>query len=309
MALLPSLYHCNSTTKIAMILNSLSQKHMTRSKRVGMPTLDTSIFRSLISSINLKRVSGIAMENWFIKNQTIIFRIEMVAAAGVPDSFRSISKANTGNLWTACLNPNHIAFGIDDGEPQYLQRTLQIIKDERIPVTFFVQGSALQLPEDEANFTLAYKEMLAQGHQIGLHTQTHPHMESVKTQQDIDFEITENVRVVKEKLGVTTNYFRPPFGTIGARTRQALAKYLPNTQIIMWSIDVRDWVYGVDVAGDPQRLQYKAFADQLNSGGSIVVMHYLYKSTVDQFQDMIKLAKSKGRKFVRMDECIGQAGA
>lgn len=43
--------------------------------------------------------------------------------------------------------------------------------------------------------------------------------------------------------------------------------------------------------------------------GDIVVMHYLYKSTVDQFRDMIKLAKSKGRHFVRMDQCIGDPDA
>ena len=148
--------------------------------------------------------------------------------------------------------------------------------------------------------------MIDEGHQIGLHTETHPHMEAVRTEREIEYEISENVKVVKEKLGVDTTYFRPPFGTIGARTRQALGRLLSDPQIIMWSIDVRDWVYGIDASGDPSRMQYKAFEDQLNSGGSIVVMHYLYKSTVDQFQDMIRLAKAKGREFVRMDECIGQ---
>lgn len=259
--------------------------------------------------IDMSRVTGLALENWYTRDQTTIYRVEMVEAAAVPPPVRLVTKMDTGTIWNACINPNHVAIGIDDGAPEFLQRTLQIIKDEKIPVTFFVQGSALLLPESEANFTAAYIEMIGQGHQIGLHTETHPHMEAVKTQQEIDYQISENVKVVKSKLGVDTKYFRPPYGTIGARTRQALGKLLPNPQIVMWSIDVRDWVYGIDASGDPDRMQYKAFADQLNRGGTIVVMHYLYKSTVDQFQDMIKIAKSQGRKFVRMDECIGQASS
>lgn len=231
----------------------------------------------------------------------------MVKAAGVPQSIKSVPRMDTGTLWNACKDPNMIAFGIDDGVPELMDRAFRIIKDEQIPVTFFVQGSALLLTEEDANFTAAYREMIGEGHQIGLHTETHPHMEAVRTSEEIDYEISENIKVVKEKLAVDTRYFRPPFGTIGARTRQALGKLIKEPQIIMWSIDVYDWIYGIQPSGDPSRMQYKAFEEQLNKGGSIVVMHYLYKSTVDQFQDMIKLAKAKGRKFVRMDECIGDA--
>ena len=53
-------------------------------------------------------------------------------------------------------------------------------------------------------------------------------------------------------------------------------------------------------------MQYKALVEQLNSGGNIVVMHYLYNPTINQLADMIRYAKSQGRKFVRMDECFGK---
>lgn len=128
----------------------------------------------------------------------------MVQAAGVPQSVKTVARKNTGTLWNGCVNPNHIAFGIDDGVPELMQRALQIIKDEKIPVTFFVQGSALLLSEEDGNFTEAYREMIDEGHQIGLHTETHPHMEAVKTEREIEYEISENVKVVKEKLGVDT---------------------------------------------------------------------------------------------------------
>lgn len=259
--------------------------------------------------VNLQKVNAIALESWYTNDTTLVYKIELVPSAAVPESVKEVTKADTGSIQVGCVDPNHIAFGIDDGSPQYLQETLQIVKDEKIPVTFFVQGVALQLSVEEGNFTAAYREMIEQGHQIGLHTMSHPHMESVKTEEEIDSQITQNIEIVQDKLGVWTKYFRPPFGTVGARTRQSLARHIEDPEIIMWSIDVKDWVYGVNPDGDPQRQQYKAFQDSLNKGGSIVVLHYLYRSTVDQFRDMIKLAKSQGRQFVRVDQCVGDPQA
>ena len=134
-------------------------------------------------------------------------------------------------------------------------------------------------------------------------------MEGVKTDEEIEREITSNMAIVQDKLNVTTKYFRPPYGTIGSRTRQALGRHSPNAEIIMWSIDVKDWGYGIQPDGHPEAKQLQAFKDDFDKGGDIVVMHYLYKSTVDQFREMIRYAKANGRKFVRMDQCIGDPKA
>ena len=48
----------------------------------------------------------------------------------------------------------------------------EILKEEDILVTFFTVGSALLDPT--ANFTEVYKELLERGHQVALHTHTHP---------------------------------------------------------------------------------------------------------------------------------------
>lgn len=77
---------------------------------------------------------------------------------------------------------------------------------------------------------------------------------------------------------------------------------------MMWSIDVRDWVFGIDGHGDPERKQYEAFKTELESGGDCGGA-LLYESTVDQFKGMIKVAKTAGRKFVRMDQYVGDPSA
>lgn len=194
--------------------------------------------------------------------------IEMVPANAVPKKTKKVEKSDTGTLHISCSQPNMIASGVDDGSPELMQETFGIIKEEKIPVTFFVQGSALARgPEDDANFTAGYREMIDSGHQLALHTMSHPHMEGVQKQDEIDKQITDNIDIVKQKLDYDTKYFRPPYGTTGSRTRQAVARQINDSKHIMWSVDVKDWQYGEVPGGDPDRKQYQAFKESLDKGG------------------------------------------
>ena len=259
--------------------------------------------------VDLSKVTGLALENWYSNESSQISKVELIPSRNVPTSIKSVKELDTGTMYSACKDPNHIAFGIDDGDPTLIQQTMDIIKQEQIPVTFFVQGAALNLAGADGDFTSAYQDMYRRGHQIGLHTMSHPKMESLKTEQEIDDQMTNNIDIVKSKLGLETKYFRPPYGTVGSRTRQALGRHVNDSKVIMWSIDVKDWVWGEALGGDPGKMQYQAFKDSLEKGGSIVVMHYLYQSTVSQLPDMIKLAKKKGKQFVRADQCVGDPEA
>jgi peptidoglycan/xylan/chitin deacetylase (PgdA/CDA1 family) len=260
--------------------------------------------------IDMPRATAFALESFVTNDTTYIYKMELLPPTLLPVTApKGVPKLESGVIRVGCQKRGMIAFGIDDGAPSLLQRTLGIIKEENIPVTMFVTGTALTLPEEDGNFTLAYQELLKLGHQVAIHTMSHPHMEGVKTDAEIDKQLTDNIELMHSKLNMTTNYFRPPFGTIGARTRQAVGRYLKNPQLIMWSIDIKDWFFGPREQGDPDQEQLKAFKREMDQGGDIVVMHFLYKSTVDQFRDMIKYAKAAGRQFVRVDQCIGDPAA
>jgi peptidoglycan/xylan/chitin deacetylase (PgdA/CDA1 family) len=127
----------------------------------------------------------------------------------------------------------------------------------------------------------------------------HPSFNSLTTTQ-INTELTVSRDYVRSTFGVNSRFFRPPFGHIDARARTILASMGMAT--VLWDIDVEDWRHGP--GGDPNKLQLAAFKRQLDNGGNLVVAHYLYQSTVDQFDEMITYAKSKGRRFVRLDQCI-----
>jgi peptidoglycan/xylan/chitin deacetylase (PgdA/CDA1 family) len=127
----------------------------------------------------------------------------------------------------------------------------------------------------------------------------HPSFNTLTVAQ-ITTELTASRDAVRQKFNVDSRYFRPPYGNIDARAREILGSM--GLETIMWDIDVQDWIY---LNNDPSKMQLAAFKQQLDAGGTLVVAHYLYSSTVNQLEDMIVYAKSKGHRFVLLDECLG----
>jgi peptidoglycan/xylan/chitin deacetylase (PgdA/CDA1 family) len=256
-------------------------------------------------NINLTRSIGFTLKGFYTQEPTTVSRIEIVDK--VPNGWIMPSKLPSGKLVFACTRPNSFALAIDDGDPKYAQRVMDIINQAGITVTFFTVG--LPLLDSKNGLAKYYKEMAARGHQIALHSYTHPKMEGLPDQASIDWEINNDVGAVRSVFGANTpvNYFRPPFGTEGARMRQRLAANLgSNTHIVHWSVDVEDWLYAK--SSTPSK-QLDAFKRDINKGGNLVVMHYLYQSTVDYLPEFIKLAKATGKRLMRVDQCMEDPNA
>ncbi|OAL74832.1 hypothetical protein A7D00_0427 [Trichophyton violaceum] len=252
--------------------------------------------------INFMRPNSIGFHGFYAGGDVTLFKVEIVSS--LPDDMKLPEKLPTGTLALRCKRPNSFAFGIDDGQPQYAQEVMKIIAEEGILVTFFTVGNGLL--DEAANFTNVYKEMLGRGHQVALHTFSHPMMEGLPTTEKIDEEFTKNMEVFKEKLGIESRYFRPPFGNVGARTRQRLAALISDPYIINWSVDIEDWLW----AGSPTpEKQLEAFKRDFEKGGDIAVMHYLNPTTISYFRDVFQLVKKSGKRIMRVDQCMEDPSA
>jgi peptidoglycan/xylan/chitin deacetylase (PgdA/CDA1 family) len=255
-------------------------------------------------NINLTRSVGFALKGFYTTEPTTISKIEIVDK--VPNGWIMPSKLPSGRLVFACTRPNSFALAIDDGDPTYAQRVMDMINQANVPVTFFTVG--LPLLDSKNGLAKHYKDMAARGHQIALHSYTHPKMEGLADTAAIDWEINNDIGAVKQVFGDNVSkYFRPPFGTEGARMRQRLAANLGgNPYIVNWSVDVEDWIWAE--SSTPQK-QLEAFKRDLAKGGNLVVMHYLYSSTVELIPEFIKLAKATGKKLMRVDQCMEDPNA
>lgn len=257
--------------------------------------------------INKGRVVGLALKGFFKPTETLtLTKIEIVNS--VPAGFTIPSKLESGNLIFACKRPNSFAFAIDDGDPALAQQVMAIIKEENIKVTFFTVGAPLL--DASTNLSNVYNEMASQGHQIALHSYTHPKVEGLPDYDAIDWEYNNDIAAVGKVLPAWqhTPYFRPPFGTEGARMRQRFAVATsPNVPyIVNWSVDVEDWLWAT--SSTPEK-QLDAFQRDVDKGGNLVVMHYLYPTTVGYLKQFIQKAKATGKQLMRVDQCMEDPNA
>lgn len=249
-------------------------------------------------NIDLTKAIGFALKGFYTADSVKLTVMEIVPS--VPAGFTIPNDEETGDLVFACKRPNSFAFAIDDGVPDLAQEVLKIIREENIKVTFFTVGAPLL--DSTTNLTNVYKEMQAAGHQLALHSFTHPKMEGLPDYSSIDWEYNEDIKAMKSQFNIDTSYFRPPFGNEGARMRQRLAKAVGRKPTITnWSVDVEDWLWAET---DTPEQQLTAFQRDVNKGGNLVVLHYLYPSTVSYLRQFIQIAKATGKQLMRVDQCM-----
>ncbi|EGS22036.1 hydrolase-like protein [Thermochaetoides thermophila DSM 1495] len=258
--------------------------------------------------INFQRVIAVALKGFYTADPVTLTKIEFVR--NLPSNWGSVApKLASGRYVFACTRPNSFAFAIDDGDPVFTKRVMDIINDAGITVTFFTVG--LPLLDYSNGLAAQYAAMAAKGHQIALHSFTHPPMEGLPSTAAIDWEYVNMIGAVRQAFNNTvpiTPYFRPPFGTEGARMRQRLAAVLqePEPYLVGWSVDVEDWLWAW--SSTPEK-QLEAFQRDFAKGGNLLVMHYLHESTVNILPQMINIVKASGKQIMRVDQCLQDPAA
>ena len=119
------------------------------------------------------------------------------------------------------------AWGADDTD-----ELLKILKDNDVKTTFFLCGYWIDKYPDEV------KKIYEQGHDIGNHSNTHPHGAQLSLEQNKE-EIMNAHKKVKDLLGVDMELYRPPFGEYNDTVLKAAQEC--NYYSIQWDVDSLDW--------------------------------------------------------------------
>lgn len=101
--------------------------------------------------------------------------------------------------------PGEVALTFDDGpDPRWTPRILDILKEKKVPATFFIVG------ENALTERGLLRRMLSEGHEIGSHTYTHPNLANSDTNRT-RFELNATQRLFEAFTGRTLKLFRAPF--------------------------------------------------------------------------------------------------
>lgn len=157
--------------------------------------------------------------------------------------------------------------------------------------SFFMEGHRL---EHEAETALRVK---AAGHDIGNHSYSHPMFDQIDL-ETARVEIERTDRLLREKVGVETRWFRPPAGQIDDRMRDFVLGLGFN--IVLWTFGIRDWD-GPTAADVAERVLTQV------KGDSIFVFHDRIPTGPATLDIVVPELRRRGYRFVRVSE-FGQTG-
>jgi peptidoglycan/xylan/chitin deacetylase (PgdA/CDA1 family) len=125
-----------------------------------------------------------------------------------------------------------IALTFDDGPSEATGQLLEILARHRASATFFQIGANVRrLPE-------VAREVLAAGHEIGNHSDTHPLL-ALQSPGFIHRELAAAQDTIERATGQRPRYFRAPYGVRWFGMRQAQQRL--GLSGVMWSTLALDW--------------------------------------------------------------------
>ncbi len=194
------------------------------------------------------------------------------------------------------VNGSYLAITFDDGpHPQNTPRLLGMLRERNIKATFFVVGTLAK------EYPGIIRAILADGHEIGNHSLTHPLNMPRLSDEKIRHEIGATADALLNIAGYRSRLFRPPGGATNARMKQWFYDEY-GLCTILWSVDPNDWKRpGVSVV--TQRLVNGAHP------GAILLCHDLHAPTVDAMPGTLDALLAKGYHFVTVSQLLNMETA
>ena len=179
-----------------------------------------------------------------------------------------------------------VALTFDDGPSKYwTEGLLDGLKERNVKATFFLIGA-----NAEANPELV-ERMAAEGHLIGNHTYSHVQLTTISNEAACA-EIEEANAVLTAAVGEVIHYIRPPFGSW-----QKGLDSLVDMQVVLWNVDPQDWkVQNTDIIVEKVLREVE--------DGDIILLHDVYKESVEAAFRIIDELQKRGYEFVRVDEIL-----
>lgn len=186
------------------------------------------------------------------------------------------------------MNKKVILLTFDDGpkKAEMINSLIDTLDKHHAKAVFFVNGYRVKSSPD------LLKLIHDRGQIIGNHSWDHIILKD-KPEKEVRKQIEDVQKIVKDTIGESPVFFRPPNGA-GGDLGKKIAK--ENGMLYMtWSNGSLDWTMKSKDSNKPQKI-VKNVMDQLHSGSNIL-MHEL-PWTVEALDTLLTTLESKGYSFV-----------
>ena len=182
-----------------------------------------------------------------------------------------------------------LAITFDDGPGKYTGALLDGLAERGVHATFFVNGvNASGWPE-------TLKRIVNEGHQLANHTYNHKNLNTCSA-QTVAYEISAVQALITAAGGDENAYIRAPYGNANKTVKSVV-----TAPLIYWSVDPEDWKYR----------NAETVRSNIEAGvfdGAIILVHDIYKTSVDGALAAIDDLLAEGYEFVTVKDLLLRRG-
>ncbi len=206
-----------------------------------------------------------------------------------------------------------LALTFDDGpDARYSGEILDVLKELKVPATFFLIGQNVEAAPD------LVRRMVAEGHEIGSHSYTHPNMGQVSNQRD-ELELNATQRAIQSTTGRSTILFRPPYNADSEPEKPEELKPVAVAAKMGYvtigeKIDPNDW--RMDETRPDGSVHHRTAQDLVNEildgvakgDGNIILLHDGggdRSATVEALRRVVPQLEREGYQFVPVSRLMG----
>ncbi|MCM1544594.1 MAG: polysaccharide deacetylase family protein [Ruminococcus sp.] len=175
-------------------------------------------------------------------------------------------------------------------------KVLDTLKEKNVPAIFFCTLDHIKKQPE------LIKRMIAEGHIVGNHSNTHPSFASIdRTKMAEEIETTENY--LRENFGYAAKYFRFPAGEYNESALDLVASL--GYMSVFWSVAYNDW--------NVEKIQGKDYAvetvlSRLHNG-AVILLHSVSKDNAAALGEIIDKAREQGYEFKALTDYVMPKGA
>ncbi len=171
-----------------------------------------------------------------------------------------------------------------------INNILRILEENNTKITFFMVGDWIE------KFPEAVKKIHEAGHEIASHSDTHPHVNNLSYEENIE-EIEKSNQKIEKVTGSKTKIYRAPYGEYNDTVIKAAQD--KGYYTIQWNLDTLDYT---GITGNEIWVRLK---DKIKAG-DIILSHNGTKHTADSLDMLLKNIKEKGLEVVKVSDLIYQ---
>ncbi|MFD8502457.1 polysaccharide deacetylase family protein [Streptomyces sp. NPDC059687] len=215
---------------------------------------------------------------------TVPSAVRAHVAVGAPARFGTVD----------CREAKCIALTFDAGPSEHSARLLDILKEKKVPATFFLLGKG-----HIEKYPDLVRRMAAEGHEVASHTWDHKILTEISPQV-IREELQKPNDAIERLTGHRPTLMRPPQGrtndTVNRISReQGLAE-------VLWSVTAKDYL-----TDDPGLIRRRVLEQAGRDG--IILLHDIYPGTVPAVPGIIDALKERGFVFVTVPQLLAPGKA